>query len=126
VNPERLTRCLIAGGIALLVFSFVWPALVGGRRAYTEEDALEFQKASAELRQQILSGHHHHDEDDSHAIGDSSLSDRQAAQERFERIQAKRDAAFSRGQTTAAWSRWLGILCLCGGVGIYAAQRRTR
>ncbi len=121
MSTEQLPRNLLVLGAFLVLASFVWPPLVGGRRAYTEEDAKEYQQASMNLHAQQ---HTHgatdarkmrgpNGERDGHA--QPNEADLKAAQERFAEVQEQRDAALTRGQGTAAVFRWLGILFAAGG-----------
>lgn len=127
MEPERLFKILTGTGIGLLLVSFILPTAVGGRRAYTDEDAAEYQQASAELHAALHAAAHetgdeaNDGEHEAHAAG--SL---EAAQSRFDAAQTRRDEAAARGATTAMIVKYLGVLCVAGGIVSYLAMRRKQ
>jgi hypothetical protein len=113
------TPCLLAGGVVLLVVSFVSPFLMGGHRRWSEQDALEFQLASAE----------YHDAMHASAHGMRSASKKVASQRaeldthrideargHYERLEARLRSAQDGGRMISAWARWIGCALLLGGV----------
>ena len=124
MKPPQIAMALIAAGCVCGLISLVFPSIVGGRMAYSEEDAIEYQQASLDLHNS-LAGQVHEDASDSeddthdhdgheHPVTDAA--DVQAAQERMAAIEAKRDTALTRGQSTAAVFKWLAVIV--GGAGI--------
>ena len=121
MNTEQLPRNLLLVGTFLVCASFAWPRMVGGRRAYTEEDAQEYQQASMNLHAQQ---HTNSTTDDHEMLGphgdleshaQPKEADLQAAKERFAGVQEKRDAALTHGRGMAAVLKWFGILFAAGG-----------
>ena len=127
MKPSQIAIALIAVGIVFGVMSLLWPAAVGEKRAYTQEDAVEYQQASLELHNQLHahgptddeSGESAHDHD--HGPKDDAAV--KAAQARMDAIEATRDAAINRGQSAAGAFKWLGILTLAGGIITHFATR---
>jgi hypothetical protein len=114
MDDERTVRRAVLAGLGLLAFAFVWPRLVGGQAAYSDEDAAEFQSAAANLHDALH-----------RSTGLESKSDSlEAAQERFRQAQAARDDAEVRGQTVAAVAKWAGATCLLVGLCLYVRLRR--
>ena len=120
MKPSQIAIVLIAVGGVFGVMSLLWPAAVGGKRAYTQEDALEYQQASLELHNQTHangptddeSGGDGHD----HEHGPKDDAALKAAQARMDAIEATRDAAIHKGQSAAGVFKWLGILTVAGGI----------
>jgi hypothetical protein len=128
MNDKRLPAKLIAVAAVLMLSSLLWPKLVGGRRAYTETDAINYQKASADLHDKLHAHQGHAHDDHSHDNNKSASSADadavlQAAKDQFNQAVAKRDSAVTRGQTTAAVMKWLAILAAASGVIVYLVQR---
>jgi len=127
---SQIAVVLIAAGSVFGVMSLLWPAAVGGKRAYTQEDAVEYQQASLELHTQLHAhgptdsdsdegdGHAHDHAD--HPQDDAALK---AAQERMDAIEATRDAAINKGKSASGVFKWLGILTLAGGIITHFAAR---
>ena len=133
MKSPQLALVLIAVGSVLGLLSLAWPAAVGGKRAYTDEDALEYQQASLELHNQTHlhideashdgsvdgDGEHMHEHADA-PPDDSALK---AAQARMDAIESKRDTAIHKGQSTAAVFKWLAILIVAGGIVTHFSTR---
>ena len=125
MKSSQIAIVLIAVGSIFGVLSLLWPAAVGGKRAYSDDDAVEYQQASAKLHEQktshsAASDHHDDVESDGHSHNHADVtpndSGLKAAQERMDAIEAIRDGAINRGQSTAGVFKWLGILTLAGGI----------
>ena len=112
-----LLICLV--GALLVVVSVAWPHLVGGRQAWSQEDAAEHSRAMVKLHGLTLQDAH--GDARGKAARDAELA---AARKDFERGQQALDNAHSRGQTTATLFRWLGILGVLGGGAAYLSGRR--
>ena len=117
--PSRVSLLICLVGAALVVVSFAWPHLVGGRQAWSQEDAAEHSRAMVKLHELTLQDAHGHAR--GKAAGDAELA---AARKDFERGQQALDNAHRRGQTTAILFRWLGILGVLGGGTAYLMGRR--
>lgn len=115
----RLSLLICLVGALLVVVSVAWPHLVGGRQAWSQEDAAEHSRAMVKLHGLTLQDAH--DDARGKAAGDAELA---AARKDFERGRESLDNAHSRGQTTASVFRWLGILAVLGGGAAYLMGRR--
>ncbi len=132
MKPSQIAIVLIAVGGVFGVMSLLWPAAVGGKRAYTQEDALEYQQASLELHNQTHAngptddesgGSVYEHEHDDHEHGPKDDAALKAAQTRMDAIEATRDAAIHKGQSAAGVFKWLGILTVAGGIFTHFATR---
>ncbi len=127
MKPSQIVVTLIAMGIVFGILSLVWPAAVGGKRAYSDADALEYRQASLELHNQAHAHgptDHGSGSDAGHAHDHDEVAQHKAAQERMDAIEAVRDAAINKGQSTAGVFKWLGVLTLAGGIITHFATRR--
>jgi hypothetical protein len=111
-------QILLGGGIFLLVASFVWPSIVGGRRAWNDEMAQSYAIAAA----------NYHDALHARAHGgqapDGAKPALTQAREDFEEQQSALHSAQTRGQLSATVCRWLGILGAASGFVILLLVRR--
>ena len=127
MKPSQIAIVLIAVGGVFGVMSLLWPAAVGGKRAYTQEDALEYQQTSLELHNQTHANGSTDDESSGavhdHEHGPKDDAALKAAQTRMDAIEATRDAAIHKGQSTAGVFKWLGILTVAGGIFTHFATR---
>ena len=127
MKPSQIAIVLIAVGGVFGVMSLLWPAAVGGKRAYTQEDALEYQQASLELHNQTHANGPTDDESGGavhdHEHGPKDDAALKAAQARMDAIEATRDAAIHKGQSAAGVFKWLGILTVTGGIITHFATR---
>lgn len=116
---------LVGAGVGLLVFSFVWPGIVGESIGYTDEDAEAYQKASVRLHS-CISGHgsggHDHTQAANKAVEvtDEELA---GAQEEFNQALARRDRACNRVLMTGRVIQCLGIASAIAGVIAWAVAR---
>ena len=108
---QKYASWLMAGGAALILFSLVWPWLVSGRSAHTEEDAKAYQQNSMDVHNR-LHARAHKGQDDGHQHADGDLEE---AKKRFEESLRKVDAAASRGKLPARIAQVMGALCLIAG-----------
>ena len=136
MHLEKLALTLICVGAGLLVVAFVLPTAVGGRMVYSDEDAVEYQKAAAELHKQ-RHGRMHSGAEAKRSGGDyfdatgadhghesaENNDELKAAEKRFEEVKATRDAATTRGRGTAFVMKWLGVLSAAAGVVVYFVNR---
>ncbi len=130
MGHARTSQVLLVSGFALLIFSFSWPSIVGGKRAYTDEDAEEHQAATSTLhslegqfasqKEKEGAGHHHHHGEKSH-VTEEELK---AARDRENASLAKRDEALTRGQTTALVTKWLSLIVLAAGLVFHYMHKR--
>lgn len=108
-----LSLLAIILGIPLAAAPWWWPEFVGGQRAWSNAQAAEYSKASA---------NYHHA---AHESGDTSGGVSQAAveaQARYQRNREALDQARSAGQTAATVMRYLGIAILFAGLMGWAAS----
>lgn len=149
MTTSRLPVLFIAIGVLLVAASLVWPYVVGGRRAWSEQDAEQYEQSRVELhslREQfgkVLQGNSSGGTDgltatsnpagapQQDAAGNAKLrevTDRIAqAEERFKGLEAKLNKAQSDGYATAELMRWIGVGVLSVGVlGFYSARSGTK
>ena len=108
----------VALGVLLLLLSWVWPSLVGGAGAHSEQDQQAFEQARTNLLEQM------HSHEGGHQGGGSDAeSAQQAAQRQFDAAAARRDAAFDKGKTTAVVMRWIGVAVVALGALAHFAMR---
>ena len=113
MKSKQSSGLLIGAGIALLLLSYLLPALVGGRRAWTEEDARAYSQAGANLHDALHSGAGEH----GRAVADEPRAvPLKEAEERFAKHKAKLESAQNRGRLTGRILLGLGVICL--GIGI--------
>ncbi len=125
---------LVIGGALLVVVSFVWPALVGGRNAWSDKQAKEHAELSAEghhLRHAQAEGPAGHDKTHPSKSAKEKQKEYEAAREkvdrRFAEVNADLRSAQNRGATTALVLRILGVVCtVVGGAGYFALRNKDR
>jgi hypothetical protein len=116
---------LVIAGVCLVAISFGWQSLVGGKRAWSDEQAKEHARLSGE-------GHHKmHERAEGPAgrhtehpakSGEESLEE---IKERYQQSREELQQAQSRGATTALVFRWLGAVCtVIGGAGYFVLRNR--
>lgn len=123
---QKLSLWLLAGGIALIAFGFVWPKLIGGRNSYTDDDAKEYLRASEDLHNKLHGHSAGVSPRDAHAHAEHKVSDEQlkSAWQDFNQAQDKRDAAVDRGKLTARIATWLGRIAAVAGLCLYFVLRQ--
>lgn len=107
-------------GVVLILVSFLWPSISNGRGQWTTQQALEHQRASAELHQ--LS--HKYDHELAEGNGDAVLDELQAARTEYERLDADLEAARNHPVHFAMVLRILGVLVAVAGGFIYYKDTR--
>ncbi len=116
MKQTRLPLGVFASGIVLIVLSVMWPRWTGGRAVWTDADARAHAAAAADLHGQFAN--HNRELAEAPATAEDPATDVDtlaAARERFDASQARLDAARTRGLTTAALIRWLGIVMALAG-----------
>ena len=116
---SRVSLLICLGGLLLVVASLVWPHLIGGRQAWSQEEAAAHSRAMVKLHGFTLK--RDRGPADATTEEDAELA---AARKEFTRGQRALDAARDRGQTTATIFRWLGIFGVLGGGAAYLVGRR--
>lgn len=140
MKPAHIAVVLLIIGCVFGLLAMIWPNVVGGRQAYSDEDALEYQQASLELHNEShkhgppedepvnvdpadpAHAGHIHSEDHSAEVDEDALK---AAEERMAAIEAKRNAAITRGSTTASVFKWLAIVALGAGIATHFGAQRS-
>ncbi len=113
MKSKQSCGLLIGVGMTLVVFSYLLPTLVGGRRAWSEEDARAYSQAGAKLHDAI----HDHAGEHGHAGGATPHAvPLKEAEERFAEHKAKLESAQNRGRFMGRVLFGLGVICL--GIGI--------
>jgi hypothetical protein len=124
----RISIALVALGCVLVGFSFAVPSLLGGRNAWTDNEAADL--ADAQTMVHALRGEAAADFQKRH--GDSSTASQQiaarleAAETRYKHLNANLDAARTKGQSTALILRWSGAAVAVLGFVLLAASRPRR
>lgn len=116
---------LVIVGVGLVVLSLCWTSIVGGRAAWSKEQAREHAELSAEghrkMHEQAEGPAKRHKGDASKSGGES----REEIQHRYEQVDADLQRAKTRGHTTALVFRWLGaVLTMIGGVGYFVLREK--
>jgi hypothetical protein len=131
-------------GFVLLVGSWIWPSLVGGRHAWSDSDAAQYQQAAAQfhdLTYKYGAALQQAEQSDKSSLtpvqetADSrnvsgpytevkNLADQLAqVKERYEGLSAKLNSAQNGGLAAANVMRWVGIgAIVIGAVGFYAER----
>ena len=104
----------------LITAAWLLPSMVGGRQAWTDEMAKEYQDASM----QFHNAQHHHASQQSHAhSGANGTGDVEAtleqARDAFLAKRAELQAAQNRGKGTALILWWAGIGCTTAGCALH-------
>ncbi len=118
MKPTLTAQILLGGGIFLLGVSFVWPSLVGGRRAWNEDMAKSYAIAAANYHDALHARAH-----TGHGTDEAKPALAQARED-FETQQTALNSAQNRGQLSATVCRWLGILGAAGGIVMLLVVRR--
>lgn len=121
MKATLLAQLLLGGGIFLLVVSFIWPSLVGGRRAWNDDMAKMYAVASANYHDALHTRVHPRD---GHRHGESA-PDLARAREEFVEQQELLSAAQNRGEFSAAVCRWLGIIGAASGVVLLIVRKQA-
>jgi hypothetical protein len=125
MHKTHVFLVILFAGFGLLVLSFFWTSLHSS--GWTEEQAKPLAEASANLHalqhargHQMSRGHsetpgeaHEHDK------GEVSEKAFNEAKEKFDKNSAALEEAIHRGESTAAWMKWIGIALVLGGAVSY-------
>ena len=129
---------LVVVGVCLVVLSFFWQGIVGGRTAWSDEKAQKHADLSAKLHAKRGEGHHAAEQAAVEAKRSGSAakhpvekepeksgSSLEEYKERFAQSSVELQRAQNRGQTTALVFRWLGAVCtVIGGAGYFVLRNR--
>jgi hypothetical protein len=135
-------------GMALFVCSWLWPFFVGGRHAWSDSDAAQYQQAAAQLHEltylygvavqqatqgeQAKAGNQSVSPDPIPTLDTAgvryaevkSLADRLAqVKERYNGLHAKLTSAQTAGWAAAGVMRWVGIVVIAIGALGYFSMR---
>ncbi len=109
-------------GLVLIALSVVWPKVATGRRGWTDEKALAYQSASAELHRLSMQTAATEPENQTRALHEN-LAD---AELKYAELRAELDAARARPARIATILRYAGIAILAAGIlGLVAKRGRT-
>jgi hypothetical protein len=124
----RLAVALTLAGLALVTLSWVWPSVVTPERVWSEEQAKESSKASANLHKRV-----HEAAEAAERRGatpgqpdaefDAAIEEQKRA---FDEAQAKLDRARQIRFGPIAWFRWIGAVCTLAGLGTYITVRSIK
>ena len=122
----------VAAGVLLVVLSFLLPSLVGGKRAWSDEQAKVYSEATSKMHQL---GHERNPDAHAREHGNAThakerdakqlAAEYEKARERVEQLNVELERARTRGQTTAAWLQWIGVVCVVGGGAGYYVLRNA-
>jgi hypothetical protein len=128
---SRTAVALLVIGCLLIASSWILPQVVGGRKAWSEDDAAQLATVQTELhslREQMGTAFQKQKSGD----GDSALTRQtaeslEAAEARYKQLSARLDAAREKGQSTALVLRWIGVaIAAVGAAGFAAARSKQR
>jgi hypothetical protein len=102
-------------GVAAVIASFLWPRFDGGRSAWTEQKAVELQRAQSTLHK--LGGHEHSGPIQRSQSSLLSHEDQeyQAALTTHENLRAELEHAQNRGQRIRQWLLFGGLALVIAG-----------
>lgn len=122
----RISIALVALGCVLFGFSFAVPSLLGGRNAWTENDAAELVDAQTSvhaLRSEAAADFQKRHGENS-AASQQIAARLEAAESRYKHLNANLDAARNKGQSTALILRWSGAVAALVGFVLLAVSRQ--
>jgi hypothetical protein len=103
---------LVLTGLVLIALSVVWPSVSTSRSGWSDDKALAYQSASAEMHRLSMQAAGGEPEQQTRAFRDELAE----AEARYAELRAELDAARGRPGRIAAVLRYTGILLLIGGV----------
>jgi predicted negative regulator of RcsB-dependent stress response len=103
---------LVLIGLVLIALSVVWPMVSTGRSRWTDEQALAYQSASAEVHRLSMQAANMEPEEQTRALRDELAN----AESKYAALRAELDAARGRPSRIATVLRYLGIALLIGGL----------
>jgi hypothetical protein len=110
---------LLLVGLVCIALSVVWPAVSTGRSAWSDEQALAYQAASAEVHRLSMQAAATEPEKQTRALHDELNK----AEAKYRDLRAELDSARSRPSRIAKMLRIGGILLLAGGIVGLIAKR---
>jgi hypothetical protein len=111
---------LLLSGIALILVSFLWPSLPIGKPAWSEDQAKEYQSASATLH--LLS--HKYENELNHARNGALPTEFQQAKDKYEHLRQQLDEARQGPSRLATLLFCGGLLFSLVGAAIYYSSGR--
>ena len=117
---ETSAMLILLIGLGLIALSLIWRSISSGKTTWTDEKALAYQSASAEVHRLSMQAGESEPEKPSRKLHDK-LAD---AQSKYVDLRAELDAARSRPARIATILRYTGILFLAAGM-VLLAKRRT-
>jgi hypothetical protein len=111
----RISLAISLVGFAAVIASFVWPRFDGGRSAWTEQKAIELQRAQSTIHK--LGGHEHSGPMQSPQSSPLSHEEQEyrEALAAHENLRAELEQAQSRGQRISRWLLWGGLTLVMAG-----------
>ncbi|MEX0612400.1 MAG: hypothetical protein WD738_12000 [Pirellulales bacterium] len=103
---------LLLTGLVLIALSVIWPKVSSGRSAWTDEKALAYQSASAELHRLSMQAAGTEPENQTRELQDKLAG----AESKYAELRAELDAVRGRPARIATVFRYVGIVLLVGGV----------
>jgi hypothetical protein len=114
-----IAMLLLLTGLACIALSLVWPAVATGRSAWSDEQAVAYQAASAEVHRLSMHAAATAPEKQTRALHDELNK----AEATYRDLRAELDAARSRPSRIAKILRIGGALLLAGGIVGLVAKR---
>ena len=111
----RISFAVSLLGFAAVIASFVWPHVDGGRSAWTEQKAVELQRAQSAIHK--LGGHEHSGPVPRLQSAPLSHEEQEyrAALATHESLRKELEQAQSRGQRISRWLLWGGLSLVMAG-----------
>lgn len=110
---------LTLAGLVLIALSAVWPRVATGRHGWTDEKAVAYQSASADVHRLSMQAAATEPESQSRALHDELAE----AESRYVELRAELDSARGKPARIATMLRYAGILLLAGGIVGLIAKR---
>jgi hypothetical protein len=124
---RRFTIGILVLGAILVAASWLWPQLVGGRRAWSSDDASQLailQTQLHSLRDQAAMVQESPKQESADRTKVQRINEQlESTEARYKHFSKKLEAAREKGQSMAAVFRWAGIVAIVIGLaGIAAAD----
>lgn len=111
-------------GVVLLVLAPWSPNLIPSSAVWSDEDAQEYTRASADLHAKSYESHNHGSGSHGHAHIGGTAEERAAAQAAFDAIQTRRDSAGRLPSAIKYALQAIGVAACAAGVWGYFKTRR--
>lgn len=124
MDRSKVAAILLVISLALIVFGFAFPWIAGGNLTYGDEEAAEYQRASANLHNELhrhADGHDHGNGESEGSGGTDRLAEARAA---YEQAVANRDHHVFLNGLPGLIAKTLGCVGAVVGIVLYSTTRR--